>query len=176
MPPIAERSSVIAWRPWTPALNEPISPNALIQVVQLICSLKPPRWLPRTRFVTIAPWRSPPRVCTEPTLDSVSPIATMSTGCGPLPIWAEALLPKAHAATPRRAAAAHADKRERTGSAKVRETSRHWLPAAERGMAVRTGTDPTSPKLADDADLPASAIKQHPPGAQTITSAARRRR
>src|ERR1700744_2148305 len=141
MPPMIERSSVMAWRPCRPALNEPISPKALRQVVQLICSLKPPRMLARTRFVTIAPWRSPPSVRTESRLESLSPMTRMF-GPPPRPIiWADALPSKPiSAAAVKNADTVAGNKPLRAATA--RDSGQTSLPAAEQGMSIRTATDP----------------------------------
>src|SRR5215470_9409418 len=53
MPASKARLSVMFFRPWMPAENEPAEPNALTQSLQLICSLMPSSTVPSTRLVII---------------------------------------------------------------------------------------------------------------------------
>src|SRR5437879_5576427 len=53
MPASSDRFEVISLRPWTPAENEPAEPKALMQSLQLICSLTPSSTVPSTRSVII---------------------------------------------------------------------------------------------------------------------------
>src|SRR6476620_8276360 len=52
-----------------PAENEPAEPNALMQSLQLTCSLTPSSTLPSTRLVIIWLKRCPPRSLIEPALE-----------------------------------------------------------------------------------------------------------
>src|SRR5258705_2060251 len=52
-----------------PAENEPAEPNALMQSLQLICSLTPSSTLPSTRLVIIWLKRCPARSPMEPALE-----------------------------------------------------------------------------------------------------------
>ena len=53
-----------------PAENEPAEPNALMQSLQLTCSLTPSSTLPSTRLVIIWLKRCPARPLMEPALES----------------------------------------------------------------------------------------------------------
>src|SRR3954447_4915690 len=53
MPASSDRLLVSSLRPWMPAENEPAEPNALTQLLQLICSLTPSSTVPSTRLVII---------------------------------------------------------------------------------------------------------------------------
>jgi hypothetical protein len=53
-----------------PAENEPAEPNALMQSLQLTCSLTPSSTLPSTRLVIIWLKRCPARSLIEPALES----------------------------------------------------------------------------------------------------------
>src|SRR6266478_9335508 len=53
MPASSDRFGVISLRPWTPAENEPAEPKALMQSLQLTCSLTPSSTVPSTRLVII---------------------------------------------------------------------------------------------------------------------------
>src|SRR6516164_8071013 len=53
MPASSDRLLVSSLRPWNPAENEPAEPNALMQSLQLTCSLTPSSTVPSTRLVII---------------------------------------------------------------------------------------------------------------------------
>ena len=53
-----------------PAENDPAEPNALMQSLQLTCSLTPSNTLPSTRLVIIWLKRCPARPLIEPALES----------------------------------------------------------------------------------------------------------
>src|SRR5205823_12928882 len=53
MPASSDRFEVISLRPWMPAENEPAEPKALMQSLQLTCSLTPSSTVPSTRLVII---------------------------------------------------------------------------------------------------------------------------
>src|SRR5438876_3684123 len=53
MPASSDRLLVSSLRPWMPAENEPAEPNALMQSLQLTCSLTPSSTVPSTRLVII---------------------------------------------------------------------------------------------------------------------------
>src|ERR1700752_2632676 len=57
-------------RPWTPAEKEPPEPKALMQSLQLICSLMPSSTVPSTRLVIIWLKRCLATSLIEPALDS----------------------------------------------------------------------------------------------------------
>src|SRR5215468_3074381 len=57
-------------RPWTPAENEPTDPKALMQSLQLICSLMPSSTVPSTRLVIIWLKRCFATSLIEPALES----------------------------------------------------------------------------------------------------------
>src|SRR5215468_5834418 len=73
MPASSARLSVMFLRPWTPAENEPTEPKALMQALQLICSLMPSSTVPSTRLVIIWLKRCLATSLTEPVLES-SPV------------------------------------------------------------------------------------------------------
>src|SRR6185437_10574777 len=70
MPARNERFGVSSLRPCTPAENEPAEPNALMQSVQLICSLTPSSTWPSTLLVIIWLKRWSARPLIEPPLES----------------------------------------------------------------------------------------------------------
>src|SRR6266702_3291584 len=53
MPASSDRLLVSSLRPWMPAENEPAEPKALMQSLQLTCSLTPSSTVPSTRLVII---------------------------------------------------------------------------------------------------------------------------
>src|SRR5439155_20423320 len=57
-------------RPWMPAENEPAEPKALMQSLQLICSLMPGSTVPSTRLVIIWLKRCFATSLIEPALES----------------------------------------------------------------------------------------------------------
>src|SRR5215471_18602421 len=70
MPARNERFCVNSLRPCTPAENEPAEPNALMQSVQLICSLTPSSTEPSTLLVIIWLKRWSARELIDPPLES----------------------------------------------------------------------------------------------------------
>src|SRR5215471_20961532 len=70
MPARNERFCVNSLRPCTPAENEPAEPNALMQSVQLICSLTPSSTEPSTLLVIIWLKRWSARPLIDPPLES----------------------------------------------------------------------------------------------------------
>src|SRR5262245_21607213 len=70
MPARNERFCVSSLRPCTPAENEPAEPNALMQSVQLICSLTPSSTEPSTWLVIIWLKRCSARPLIDPPLES----------------------------------------------------------------------------------------------------------
>ena len=69
MPARSDRFGVSSLRPWMPAENDPAEPKALMQSLQLICSLTPSSTVPSTRLVIIWLKRWLPRSPIEPPLD-----------------------------------------------------------------------------------------------------------
>src|SRR3977135_1059838 len=70
MPASNARFEVRFLRPWMPAENDPAEPNALMQSLQLTCSLTPSRTVPSTRLVIIWLKRCLARSLVEPALES----------------------------------------------------------------------------------------------------------
>src|SRR3954466_12273821 len=70
MPASSERLGVGFLGRGMPAENEPAEPNALMQSLQLTCSLTPSSTLPSTRLVIIWLKRCPARPLIEPALES----------------------------------------------------------------------------------------------------------
>src|SRR6266702_3979545 len=70
MPASSDRLLVSSLRPWMPAENEPAEPKALMQSLQLTCSLTPSSTVPSTRLVIIWLKRWLARPLTELPLES----------------------------------------------------------------------------------------------------------
>src|SRR5665647_2410876 len=82
MPARSDRLGVSSLRPWMPAENDPAEPKALMQSLQLICSLTPSSTVPSTRLVIIWLKRWLPRSPIDPPLDPAPVGVGVGVGVG----------------------------------------------------------------------------------------------
>src|SRR6202040_3462523 len=82
MPASSARFEVRFLRPCMPAENDPAEPNALMQSLQLICSLTPSSTVPSTRLVIIWLKSWLPRSAIDPPLDPAPVGAGVGVGPG----------------------------------------------------------------------------------------------
>src|ERR1700736_2557422 len=78
MPASSDRLAVKFLRPWMPTENDPAEPNALMQSLQLTCSLTPSSTVPSTRLVII--WLK--RWLARPPIDPPLELAPVGVGVG----------------------------------------------------------------------------------------------
>ena len=80
MPASSDRLLVRLLRPWMPAENDPAEPNALMQSLQLTCSLTPSSTVPSTRLVIIWLKRCLARSLIELPLESAPVVVGVGSG------------------------------------------------------------------------------------------------